>query len=99
MFNTKKLFSTKYGGFAFSLISGLAYFIIILDFLISSVSNGGILLGFFFFPAIICGTALVLLKTVKKLTEDEEYKKLNVLFYVHLLLFLISLVFLADIIK
>lgn len=97
MSKIQKLFKTKYGGLIFSLISGLAYFVIVTDFL--SNTNGGILLGFFFSPAIVCASALVLLKTAKKLLEEERYKKLNILFFVHLVLVLISLAFLADIIS
>lgn len=94
-----RLFNTKYGGLIFSLFCGGAYYIIILDFLIRYTQNGGGLLGFFFFPAIICGGALVLFKTAKRLTDAEQYAKLNALIYIHLLLIAVSLVFLADIFK
>lgn len=92
-----KIFETKFGGLIFSLLSGCAYFIIILSTILSTTQAGG-LLGFFFFPAIICGTALVLLKTIKKLYDEEQYQKINIIFYTHILLILISIVFLFDII-
>ena len=92
-----KIFDTKYGGLIFALLSGSAYFIIILNFILKgSPANG--LLGFFFFPAIICGAGLLLLKTVKKLRDEESFQKINILVYAHIILLLISIVFLFDII-
>ena len=92
-----KIFETKYGGLIFSLFAGSAYFIIILDIVLKSTKAGG-LLGLFFFPAIICGTGLVLLKTINKLRDEEQLSKINILVYLHIILALISLVFLLDII-
>ncbi len=92
-----KIFDTKYGGLIFSLASGCAYFIIILDFILKSSASGG-LLGFFFFPAIICGAGLVLLKTIKKLQDEERPEKVNLIVYAHIGLILISIAFLFDII-
>lgn len=94
-----KIFDTKYGGLIFSLICGAAYYIIILDFITRYTSQGGELLGFFFLPAIICTAALVILKTAKRLILEELFSKLNLLIYVHIILILISLVFLADILS
>ncbi len=95
---TDKILDTNYGGLIFSLISGLAYFAIIMNFVISHTENGGIL-GIFFFPAIICGAALVLLKTLKRLCDEDRRKSAAALIYVHMVLILISLVFLIDIFK
>lgn len=92
-----KIFDKKYGGLIFSLISGSAYFIIILDLILKSSPSGG-LLGFFFFPAIICGSGLILLKTINKLRDEENYQKVNIIVYAHIVLVLISIVFLLDII-
>lgn len=93
-----KIIDTKYGGLIFSLLAGCGYFIIIFDFILKSTAKGGGLLGFFFFPAIICGAALVLLKLIKRLQEEEQYNKINALIYLHIVLIIISLVFLFDII-
>lgn len=94
-----KIFETKYVGLIFSLISGSAYFIIILDFVLRSVKTGGAMLGLFFSPAIIFGMALVLFKAVNRFKDEKLYGRINLLIYAHLLLILISLVFLADIIS
>lgn len=93
---TERILNSKYGGLVFSLLSGLAYFIIIMNFIMSHTQNGG-LLGIFFFPAIICGTALVLLKALKRLCDEDRRKSAAALIYIHLALILISIVFLIDI--
>lgn len=94
-----KIFDTKYGGLIFSLLAGTAYFIIILDFILKHTKTGGLLLGFFFAPAIIAGAGLIIIKTAKKLQEEEKFSKINLFLYLHIVLILLGIVFLADIIK
>ena len=94
-----KIFKTKYGGLAFSLLAGAAYFVIILDFILKHTSYGGALLGFFFSPAIIAGAALIIIKTVKRLEEEEAFAKINLFLYLHMALMILGIVFLIDIIK
>ena len=98
MYGIGKIFDTKYGGLIFSLISGAAYFTVILSFILKTTVNGG-LLAFFFFPAIIAGAALIIIKTVKKLSADERFRAVNVFLYMHTILIAISIVFLIDLIK
>lgn len=93
-----KIFDTKFGGLIFSLASGCAYFIIVLSFISANTQSGGGLLGFFFFPAIICGIALVLLKTVNRLKEEGQYGRINIICWLHSILFIISMIFLFDMI-
>lgn len=93
----EKLFATKYGGFVFSFLSGLAYFIIILYFILTTDVKAG-LLGFFFAPAIICGIALVLFKMIRRFIDNEEPKCANAVGIMHIILMLISIVFLTSII-
>ena len=92
-----KIFETKYGGLVFSLLSGCAYFIIILNIILQTSPSAG-LLGFFFAPAIIAGTGLVLLKTIKRLIDEEQPGRVNILCWVHIILMVLSLVFLADLV-
>ena len=92
-----KIFETKYGGLVFSLLSGCAYFIIILNIILQTSPSAG-LLGFFFAPAIIAGTGLVLLKTIKRLIDEEQPGRVNILCWVHIILMALSLVFLADLV-
>lgn len=88
----EKIFGTKYGGLIFSLLSGFAYFIVILSFIMTTGPRAG-LLGFFFAPAIICGIALVLFKMIRQFLENEEFKKANLVGILHIILIIISIVF------
>ena len=93
-----KLFASSIGLLAFSVISGLGYFSFILSIIMKFSKNGSPLIGFFFAPAIICGLALFIVKTVKNNIEGEAYAKNHILFYFHLLVILIGIIFFADIV-
>ena len=93
----EKIFNTKYGGLIFSLLSGFAYFIVILSFIMTTGPKAG-LLGFFFAPAIICGMALVLFKMIRQFLENEEIKKANLVGILHVILMIVSVVFLIAMI-
>ncbi len=93
----EKIFNTKYGGLIFSLLSGCAYFIVILSFILQADGKAG-LLGFFFAPAIICGAALVIFKMIRQFLENEELKKANAIGILHVVLMAISIVFLIAMI-
>jgi len=92
-----KIVSTRIGELIFSLLGGIAYYIVLMGFIISHTENGGFLLSFFFLPAIVCGAALIIIKTIRKLKEEEHFGKINILIYSHIFLVLISIAFLADI--
>lgn len=94
----KQIFNSKYGGLIFSLLSGCAYFIIILDFLLIANPKNG-LIAFFFSPAIICGFGLILFKSIKQLLEKDEDKRANIIGIFHIVLILMSVVFLIATIK
>ena len=87
----KKIIESKYGLLIFSLISGLAYFILIM-MLISKI-NYSYLLGIFFFPAVICGGALCLYKSIRGLEEAQEYKKIKALIILHIFVILLAAAF------
>ena len=93
----EKIFNTRYGGLVFSLLSGCAYFIVILSLILTAGPRTG-LLAFFFAPAIICGMALVLFKMIRQFLENEELKKANLVGVLHVILMLISIVFLVAMI-
>ena len=87
----------KNAPFIFSLIAGLGYFMVILRFIAAyTASSQGWLLGLFFFPAIVCGTALVFLKAIKKCLEEENKGKINFLVIAHIILLLIGILFIFD---
>ena len=90
----RKFFETKFGGLIFSLLSGLAYFIIVLGFILDNTGPKGIILGIFFFPAIVCGMAFVLLKSIKQWQEQEAYSKITAVAVFHIILMLLSVIFL-----
>lgn len=88
----KKFFETKYGGLIFSLLSGLAYFGLVLCFVLENTGDKGIILGIFFFPAIVCGMGLVLLKSIKLWQEQEAYGKITAVAVFHVILMIISFI-------
>lgn len=87
----KNILKKPYAALIFSLLCGLAYFGIACNFIQMNTENGSMLLGFFFFPAIICGAALIILKAVRMYIEEENDKKLNILVIMHLFIMLLSL--------
>lgn len=70
-----KLFKSKYGLLIFSLLCGVGYFLLIM-LLISNVEYS-YLLGIFFFPAVICGGALCVFKTIRGYMENENHISLK----------------------
>lgn len=92
----KKFFETKFGGLIFSLISGLAYYVIIMRIVVENTGNNrAIVLGIVFFPAIVAGMAYVLLKNIKKWQEENAYNKIYAVAVFHILLIIFGIVFLA----
>ena len=93
-----KLLEKKFGDLIFSLICGVVYFIIALYFIMNHTNAGGGFLALSFSPAIICGMALVILKTVRRLLGEKEFGKINMLIYAHILLAAVSIILLLGII-
>ena len=92
-----KLFESPIGLLVFSVVSGLGYFSFILSVIMRFSKNGSPLIGFLFAPAIICGIALFLLKTIKNNIAGGAYSKNYILFYFHILVVLFGIVFFMDI--
>ena len=55
----------------YALICGIAYFIIIMQF-VSSYTQQGSLMGLFIAPAVICGGALLVVKMLRNAFENKE---------------------------
>lgn len=91
-----KLMKKKYAPLVFSLLCGLSYFGLSLKLISDYSNNGSMLLGFFFFPAIICGGALIILKAIKLYMEEECERKLNVLVISHIILAVISITMIIE---
>ena len=49
----------------------------------------------FFFPAIICGAALIIIKGIKKADENGNTRAMLAVFWFHLFVILMGLVFFA----
>ena len=90
-----QLLQSTAGMLIFALLSGCAYYIVVLKFILSHTSVGGGLLGFFFLPAIIFGAALVLIK-IKQCMENGNYNAVNLIFWLHIVFIIISAVFLVS---
>lgn len=90
-----KLLTNRAGELTFSLVSGAAYFLIVLR-LIQLYSPNAMLIGFYFSPVIICGMALVLIKTLRNWKEQAFYGKMQGLFWAHVALMIVALAFLAE---
>ena len=87
-----KTLTTTVGRLIFALLAGLGYFMVILRFMIEW-SSGSSLLAFFFAPLIICGAALVLVKLMRQAEDAENPSAIIRLFWVHVVLFAIGIVF------
>ncbi|MGN0148753.1 MAG: hypothetical protein ACI4C7_00705 [Clostridia bacterium] len=93
-----KLLTNTAGRLVFALISGAAYYIIALRFIMAHTSIGGGLLGFFFLPAIVCGMGLVITKILMSQEEQGNTGVMLAVFWSHLLLIIVSITFLIGMI-
>lgn len=93
-----ELLQNTAGRLIFALMSGAAYYIIALKFILSHTNNGGGLLGFFFLPAIVCGMGLVIIKVLRSKEEEDNKSAMLRIFWAHVILILISIAFLITII-
>ena len=80
-----KTLTTTAGRLIFALLAGLGYFMVILRFIIEW-SSGSSLLAF-------CGAALVLVKLMRQAEDAENPSAIIRLFWVHVVLFAIGIVF------
>ena len=86
------ILNTTAGQLIFALLSGLGYFMImggwIMDF-----SNGQWLMLLYLAPIIICGAALVIVKLMKSARENENKGTILKIFWLHVAVILIGIVF------
>lgn len=87
-----RLLNNAWARLVFALLSGTAYYIIVLKFILSHTSVGGGLLGFFFLPAIVCGAALVLIKVIRQCIEDGREGSAVTVFWLHVVFMIIAAV-------
>ncbi len=89
------ILGTTVGQLVFALLSGAAYFMVILRF-IAEWSGGSMLIAFFFAPAVICGAALVIIKLMKQARENENYSVIPKIFWLHAVLLAVGIVFVLS---
>ncbi len=92
-----QLLKNTWGLLIFALLSGCAYYVVILKFVLSHTERGGGILGFLFLPAIVCGAALIIIKLIKQFFENEREGSAVALFWLHVVFILISIVFAISI--
>ena len=88
-------FQKKHTALTFSLLCGLAYLVIVLSFITRNTSGGGLIV-FLFFPAIVCGAALLVFKSIKTYIECQSIRPLRVLFCGHIIVMLLALLLAAE---
>ncbi|MCH5210589.1 MAG: hypothetical protein J1F01_06445 [Oscillospiraceae bacterium] len=92
-----KLLKNTWGLLVFAVLSGCAYYAVILKFIMANTTEGGALLGFFFFPLIVFGAALILVKIIKQCLESEREGGAVALFWLHVLFIIMAAVYAAAI--
>ncbi|MCX7714692.1 MAG: hypothetical protein N2171_03065 [Clostridia bacterium] len=80
------------------LVFGLSCFVIVLKFITSYTQKSAALIGFFFLPAIVCGTALLFIKQAKMWKDEENHRAIKFLISFGAVIFFLAVIFLADII-
>ena len=90
----EKFLKSKYGLLIFSLVCGVAYFILVM-MLIANIQYS-YLLGIFFFPTVICGAALCIYKTIKNMQETSEIGRIKSLIILHIFVILLAVSFLVT---
>lgn len=89
----EKLLKSKYGLLIFSLICGGAYFALIMMLIIQV--KYAYLLGIFFFPAVICGGALCIYKTIRNEEREQNYAKIKMIMGINVFFIILAAVFVS----
>ena len=92
------LLSKKRYALGFSLLCGIAYLIIITQFVFNFTNVGGGLLVWLFFPLIICAPALFIYKAINTYIELEARTQLYILFGGHIAVILLAVLMLLEMI-
>ena len=79
-----------------ALICGLAYLSLAARFIFEFTERGGGILVWFFFPAIVCGAALIIIKGIKKADENGNERAMLTAFWAHVFIIAMGAVFFAS---
>lgn len=91
-----QLLNKTYGELIFGLLCGVSYYIISLKFIFLYTYHAASLLALYIAPVIICGIALVFIKTIRSWRLNEQYKKIDFFVFAHVIVFIASIAFLID---
>lgn len=84
--------STTAGQLCFALLSGAGYLALIAGFIIN-LSRGMWLMLLYISPVVVCGAALVIVKLMKQARESENNSAILKLFWIHVVVILIGIIF------
>ena len=90
------LINTTAGRLIFVLLSGAGYYSIIAKLLIDLAPKNALLL-FLFFPLVICGAALILIKLIIQKQESDDNSSILKIFYLHIAVIIIGIIFAVSI--
>ncbi len=79
-----------------ALICGLGYLALTARFILAFTERGGGILIWLFFPAIVCGAALIIIKGIKKADENGNERAMLAAFWAHVLVIVMGAVFFAS---
>ena len=91
-----RILDTRWGELIFALACGVSYYIIALQFIFSYTHTGAALLATFLAPAIICGIALVFIKTIRSWRDREMLGNINSFVNIHIVVYIIAIIVIAD---
>lgn len=87
-----KFLNTTAGQLGFALLSGFGYLALISGFILE-LSRGIWLLLLYISPIVVCGAALVIVKLMKQARENENNKSILKLFWMHVVVIIIGIIF------
>ncbi len=90
------ILNTTSGQLIFVLLAGLGYFMVLAGAIIE-MSRGMWTILLFFAPVIICGSALVLIRHIKQARENKNNTAILKLFWLHIGVILIGVIFFSVI--
>ena len=93
----KKIYNTlntTAGRLAFSLLSGLGYFMLLAGAILE-LSRGMMLMLLYLAPVIICGSALIIVKLLKQAQQQKNRSVVQKIFWLHIAVTVMGAVFVA----
>ncbi len=86
---------TTSGRLIFALASGLAYYMLLVRFIVQW-SRGLVIIAAYVFPVIVCGAAIIIIKLMKQAKENNNDTAIFRLFIIHAFLFVAGVATIAS---